>query len=171
MVEHDAAADTAGRIDVDAEAFVAACLDVHRQQALAATVQLMPDAVRLQCQKAFGEQEDLQCTVECGVAADDRLQVAAGRLGQHRQLVVQPGEAIGQGVALFDAVGQGVADAVGERATEVRLIEDGLADDRGQGRLGVQGTLRLCAQLVPQVADGKVRHGSSLRVDDGLAIA
>lgn len=85
--------------------------------------------------------------------------------------MVQPGEAIGQGVALFDAVGQGMADAVGERATEVRLIEDGLADDRDQGRLGVQGTLRLCAQLAPQVADGKVRHGSSLRVDDGLAIA
>ena len=77
-----------------------------------------------------------------------------------------------QGVAAEAGLARGDRiEAVGERATEVRLIEDGLADDRGQGRLGVQGTLRLCAQLAPQVADGKVRHGSSLRVDDGLAIA
>jgi len=74
------------------------------------------------------------------------------------KLVVQAGEAIGQGMALLGAVSQGMADTVGERTSEVGLIEDALTDDRGQGRLAVQGALRLCLQVTPEVADGKVRH-------------
>src|SRR5690606_17424608 len=73
MVEHDAAADPAGGVDIDGQTFVAARLDEHSQQAFALAMQMMADTVCLQRKEPLGEQEHFQRCVERRVATDDRL--------------------------------------------------------------------------------------------------
>ncbi len=117
-------------------------------------MQMMADTVCLQRKEPLGEQEHFQRCVERRVATDDRLQVAPGRIGQFRGLVVNAGEALGQRLLLLGGVGQGAANSMGEGATEIRLFDDGLPEDGGQRRLAIHGPFRLVAQGVPRGAGG-----------------
>ena len=64
----------------------------------------MAYAVGLQGQKSLGEQQHFQPGAKGRVSADDGLQVAPGRLGQCRELLVNAGEAIKQDRLLLLAV-------------------------------------------------------------------
>ena len=159
VVEHDAAPQPRGRVDVDGQQPIAARLQMQGQQPLVVVPEGMAQALGLQRQEALGEQKDLQQAGIGRIPRQHRFQVSAGCRGQCRPLGMQGSEALGEGLGLPRILRQGLGAAPDQGSGQIHRLQQRARQPRGQGRGIAAPGLGLGAQELPEFGSGARRHG------------
>ena len=155
VVDHDAAAEPGGGMDVDAEQFGNAALEKQRHALALLGPQPVGDAIAFERMDPLEEQERLDMGMAGGIALEHGREVGAHRLadggiGVDRLLEDLAGE---HRVQIFAA--DLLGEVVAERILQPAMLEDGGVHETRQRRLARGQILGLLAQGVPdRIATG-----------------